>query len=86
MLQKTPMQKTCEISTGSDSINIDFLGSNRKFDWIEISLVFKKSNKHTTLYDSYNVELAAKYIESVKLSNFTEIYNLRNKKNTTWTT
>ena len=32
MLQKTPMQKTCEISTGSDSINIDFLGSNRQFD------------------------------------------------------
>ena len=27
-VQKTPIQKTYEISTGSDSININFLGSN----------------------------------------------------------
>ena len=31
-VQKTPIQKTCEISTGSNSINIDFLGSDRQFD------------------------------------------------------
>ena len=31
-VQKTPIQKTYEISTGSDSINIDFLGLNREFD------------------------------------------------------
>ena len=45
-----------------------------------MSLVFDKSNKHTTIYDSYNVELATKYIKSVKLSNFTEIYSLTNEK------
>ena len=73
-VQKTPIQKTYEISTGSDSININFLGSNRQFDWLEISLVYDKSYKHTTIHDSYNVELAAKYIKSVKLENFTEIY------------
>ena len=77
-VQKAPIQKTHEISIGSDSINADFLGSNRQFDWIEIFLVFDKSNKHTTIYDSYNVELAAKYIKSVKLSNFSEIYSLNN--------
>ena len=78
--QKTPIQKTYEINVGQDSINIDFLGSNRHFDWFEISLVFDKSDKHTSLYDSYNVQLAAKYIKLLKLSNFTEIYNLTNEK------
>ena len=53
------------------SINIDFLGTNRQFYWLEISLVFDKSNEHTKIYDSYNVEWAAKCIKSVKISNFT---------------
>ena len=60
--QKTPIQKTYEINIGQDSINIDFLGANRQFDWLEMSLVFDKSNKHTTIYDSCNVELATKYV------------------------
>ena len=77
-VQKTPIQKTCEIGIGSDSITIDFFGSNRQFDWLEMSLVHDKSDKHTTIYDSYNVEFAAKYIRSLKLSYFTEIHNLTN--------
>ena len=32
------------------------------------------------IYDSYNVELAAKTIKSVKRSNFTEVYSLTNEK------
>ena len=78
--QKTPLQKTYEINIGQDSIDIDFLGANRQFDWIEISLVYDKSDKHSTIYDSYNHELAAKQIKSVKLSNFTEFYSLTNEK------
>ena len=78
--QKTPIQKTYEIDVGQDSINIDFLGSNRQFDWLEISMVNDKSDKHTTIYDSYNVELASKYIKSVKISNFTKIYSSANEK------
>ena len=77
--QKTPIQKTYEINVCQDSINIDFLGANRQFDWLEMSLVFDKSDKHT-IYESYNVELTVKYINSVKLSNFTEIYSLTNEK------
>ena len=68
-VQKTPTQKTYEISIGSDSISSDFLGSNRQFYWLETSLVYSKSDKHTTIYDSCNAELAAKYIKSLKLSN-----------------
>ena len=49
-VQKTPIQKTYEISTGSDSINIEFLGSNRQFDWLEISIVFGKKVINTQLF------------------------------------
>ena len=60
--QKTPIQKTYEINIATYSINIDILGANRQFHWIELSLVYEKSDKHTTILDSYNVELAAKTI------------------------
>ena len=78
--QKTPIQKTYEIKTGSDSLNVEFLGANRQFDWLEISIVNDKSDKHTTIYDSYNRELAAQKIKTLQLSNFTEIYSLTNEK------
>ena len=78
--QKTPFQKPYEISTGQDSIDIKFLGANRQFDWIELSLVYDKSGKHTMIYDSYNHELAAKRIKLVRLSNFTEVYSFPNEK------
>ena len=35
--------KKPEISTGSGSMNTDFLGSNRQFDSLEISLVYDKA-------------------------------------------
>ena len=78
--QKTHTQKTYKISIGFDSINVDFFGSSRQLDRIEISLVFDKDDKHTATYDSYNIKLAAKYINTVKLSNFTEMYSLTNEK------
>ena len=78
--QKAPIQKTYEISKVQDSLNVGFLGSNRQFDWIEISIVPDKSDKHTTIYDSYNRELAAQRTKYLKLSNFTEIYSLTNGK------
>ena len=78
--QKTPVQKTYGIITGADSINIDFLGSNRQLNWLDLSLVYDKSGKHAAIYDSYNIELAPKTIKSVKLSNVTEIYSLTNEK------
>ena len=39
-----------------------------------------KSDNHTTIYDSYNREVAAQKIKSLQLSNFTEIYSLTNEK------
>ena len=70
-----------EISVGQDSLDVEFLGSNRQFVWLEISIVHNKSDKHTTIYDSCNRELAAEIINLLRLSNFTEIYSLTNGKN-----
>ena len=78
--QETPIQKTYEIKQGSDSLNVEFLGENRQFDSLEISIVNDKSDKHSTIYDIYNRELAAQKIKSLQLSNFTEIYSLTNEK------
>ena len=78
-VQQTQIQKANEIFVDSDSIDQDFLDCNRQFDWLEISLVQDKSDKCTTIQESYNVELAAKYIKSVNLENFTEIYSLTNE-------
>ena len=47
--QKTPIQKTYEIKTGSDSLNVEFLGANRQLDWTEIPIVNEKSNKHNNI-------------------------------------
>ena len=76
--QKTPIRKTYEVNVGQDSL--DFFGANRQFDWIELSLVHDKSDKHTTIYDSYKVEMASKKIKSLTQTKFTEIYSLANKK------
>ena len=74
------MQKTYEINVGQDSIDVEFLGADRQFDWLEISLVHDKTEKHTTIYDSYNREMVAQEIKSLKLNNFTEVYSLTNEK------
>ena len=78
--QKKPIQKTYEINIGQDSLDVDFLGGTRQIDQIEIPLVYDKSNKSTTIYDSYNVQMASKKIKSIKLTNFTGSYSLTNKK------
>ena len=78
--QKTPLQKTYEISNGQDSLNVEFLGSNRQFDWLEIPVVSDKRDKHPAIYDSYNRKIAAQVIKSLKLLNFTETYSLTNEK------
>ena len=66
-----------------NSLNIDFLALNSQFDWLELSLVYDKSDKYTTMYDSYNVEMAAKTIKSIKLSNSLKFTALQTKKNMT---
>ena len=64
----------------SQELTADFKGFNRQFDQIEISLIYDKSNRHLTLYDSYNAESAAGMIKSVDLANISEAYGITNTK------
>ena len=57
-----------------------FLGPNRQFDQLEISLVFHKSDNHLTICDSYNVEKAAQFIKSVELETISEAHSLINQR------
>ena len=77
--QKILIQDTYKINVDQDSLDIDFLGANRQFDWARLSLVYNKSNKHTIMYNIYNIEMASKIIKSVKLTNFTEICSFTKK-------
>ena len=74
-VQKTPYQKTYELQLGSQDFSVDFRGANRQFDWIEISLVYDKSDIHLTAYDSYNAECASKFIKSLEFTNISDQYS-----------
>ena len=46
---------------------------------MEISLVYDKSDQHTSVYDSCNCEIASTKIDSVKLENANNNYSLSNE-------
>ena len=77
-MQKTPCQKAYELQAGSQDFTDDFQGANRQFDWIEISLVYDKSDKHLTTYDSYNAECASKFIKSLEFANISDQHSSTN--------
>ena len=74
-----PFQQTFEVATGAQTISFDFQGASREINWLEISLVYDKSYAHETVYDSYDLELAAHLIESVKFVNASKAYSLTGK-------
>ena len=41
-----------------------------------MSIVYKKSYQHQTIYDSYNIELAAKTVQSLTIENALNTYSL----------
>ena len=84
-IQKTPYQKTYVLQTGSQEFTRNFKGSERQCDWLEISLVYEKSDKYLIIYDNYNAECAAKMIKSIKLANISDTYSTKNTmKFDTW--
>ena len=68
-VQKTPYQKAYELQAGSQDFTVDFQGANRQFDWIEISLIYDKSDKPLSPYDSYNLETVARLIKAIDFVN-----------------
>ena len=57
---------------------MDFKGCKRQFDWLEISLVYNKSDKHTTIYDSYNAKCTARITKNIELSNISDAHRATN--------
>ena len=47
-MQKTPVQNHMKFLLDLTAY-IDLLGSNRQSDWLEISLIYDKSDKHNNL-------------------------------------
>ena len=72
-------QQEFEIAVGMQSFTCAFKGAQRQFDWLEISVVYDKSYQHTTIYDSYDLEIASKVIQSIKFENTTTTYSLTGK-------
>ena len=69
VVQKTAYQKTNKLQAGSQDFMVDFQGANRQFDWIEISLVYDKRDKHLTAYDSYNAECVSQFLKPLEFAN-----------------
>ena len=57
--KKKERKKKKEISSSASSYKGEFAGANRhrQFNYLEISLVYEKSDAHKTIYDSYDIEL-----------------------------
>lgn len=66
------------MQVGSKEFTVDFKGCNRQFDWLETSLVYDKSDKHLTIYNSYNAECMARMIKNIELSNISDVYSATN--------
>ena len=63
----SPYQQLFEINKGIQSLTVTFKGAQRQSEWLEIYLVYNKSCQHLRIYDSYDIELATKLIQSIKL-------------------
>ena len=74
-----PFQQEFEVSTGTQNFTCTFKGAQREIDWLEISIVYDNSHHHSTIYDSYDVELAAKLIKTIKFENASSTYSLTGK-------
>ena len=72
----SPYQQSFEINTGTQSLKLNFRGLNKQIEWLEISLIFDKSDQHQTVYDSYDAEVAEKYVQLLALKNTSRTYSL----------
>ena len=74
-IQKTRYQKSYELIAGAQSRTINFNNALKQFSFLEISLVYDRSDKHLSIYDSYNAEVASTQIKSIKLQNASNTYS-----------
>ena len=76
---ESPYQQEFEVNTGTQDFTCTFKGAQRQFDWLEISIVYNKSYQHTTICNTYDLELASKFIQSIKFENTSSTYSLTGK-------
>ena len=72
----SPYQQLFEINTGTQDLTCTFKGAQRQF---EISIVYYQSFQHSTIYDSYDLEIAAKLFKTIKFENTFTTYSLTGK-------
>ena len=77
-IPKTLYQKPYELQVGSQELDVDFEGCEKQFYRLKISLVYDKSDKDTTIYDSCNAECATRMIRNIELSNISDAYSTTN--------
>ena len=75
----SPYKQLFEINTGTQSFTCTFKGAPRQFDSFEISIVYDKSFQHTTIYNSYDLEIASKLIKTIKFENTSTTYSWTGK-------
>ena len=78
-IKMTPYQQSFEINVGSQSLVVNFVGANRQFAFLELLLVYNKSDQHKAIYGSYNLEVAIQKIKSLIIGNALSTYPLKNK-------
>lgn len=76
--QMIPYQQSFKINDGTQTINANYISSNRQFSFLEISLVYDKSDP-CNIYDSYDVEITSTKIQSLKVENASDSYSLTSK-------
>ena len=64
------------MNVGLQNRKVNFYGFAVQFQFIEVSLVYDRSDQHQTIYDRYDLELAARNIHSLTLENATSTYSI----------
>ena len=74
----TPNQKSYKLVVGAQSKTLTFQNVFKQFASLEFSLIFDRSDQHLNMFDSYNAEVAATQIKSIKLQNASNTYSRYN--------
>ena len=69
-------QQSFEMNDSSQSRKVNFYGFAAQFEFIEVSLVYDRSDQHQTIYNSNNLELATRNIQLSMLGNTTSTYSI----------
>ena len=63
------------MTAGSQSRTITFNNAFKQFPFLEMLLVYDRSDRHISIYVSYNTEVAAAQIKPIKLQNASNTYS-----------